>query len=187
MNRMRIENIKLEGALKIAQENLAVNKKNQNNTSSHFILPSEFKMKWENILKNLLPNVFMNFLENPFIFMNIVQEIFIKIRNFSIQHIDSINKRLMALLNIQQDQARNFSQHTLMIYQNYMQQVFVLTKEDIKGIKAQAQEAVDNVIQHEQYGMLDNAQDQEKFFSVDVEQYQDYARELLVEENQDFE
>ena len=72
MNRMRIENIKLEGALKTAQENLAVNKKNQNNTSSHYILPSEFKMKWENILKNLLPIVFMNFLENPFIFMNIV-------------------------------------------------------------------------------------------------------------------
>jgi len=35
--------------------------------------------------------------------------------------------------------------------------------------------------------MLGNAQDKEKFFSVDVDQYQDYARELLVEENQDFE
>ena len=47
IDRLRIENIKLEKALKQAQDNLAIHAANQNNTSSTFMLPSEFKAKWE--------------------------------------------------------------------------------------------------------------------------------------------
>ncbi len=54
-----------------------MHKKNQNNTSSQFMLPSEFKVKWENLLKETLPNVFVNFLESPFIFTNVVQEVYL--------------------------------------------------------------------------------------------------------------
>ena len=52
-------------------------------------------------------------------------------------------------------------------------------------MKAQAQEAVEIILKHE-YGMLGNSKDEDKFFSVNLVQYQEYARELLVEENKDF-
>lgn len=38
------------------------------------MLPSEFKSRWESLVKDMIPNVFVNFLEIPFLFLNIVQE-----------------------------------------------------------------------------------------------------------------
>ena len=59
------------------------------------MLPSEFKSKWENFVKDMIPNVFVNFLENPFILMNLVQDFYLIIYAKAAANIKEVNKSVM--------------------------------------------------------------------------------------------
>lgn len=45
---------------------------NQNNTSSNFILPSEFKKKWEELVLETLLDCFTDFIDNHLYFAKLV-------------------------------------------------------------------------------------------------------------------
>lgn len=69
----RAENIRLQKQLKQVQDNLALYAANNNNTSSKFMLPSEFKVKWEGMIKETMPSAFISLFEFPLLSVYAIQ------------------------------------------------------------------------------------------------------------------
>ena len=53
-----------------------------NNTSSAFTLPSEFKKLWDELVKELIIDAFPDFLDQYKMFVSLVQELFILVREW---------------------------------------------------------------------------------------------------------
>lgn len=59
--------------MKKLQDNAAVSGQNLNNTSSSFMLPSEFKKSWETLVQEGVLDVFGEFLEDYSLFVRLVR------------------------------------------------------------------------------------------------------------------
>lgn len=109
VNKLQKENIRLNNALKTARENLAIAGRNQNNTSSQQLLPSEFKSKWESLVTDQLANTFINFFENPILLTNILQDLFEIVHATAAAEILSVTHAAMHLLHLPEKHAPIFS------------------------------------------------------------------------------
>jgi hypothetical protein len=107
----------------------------QHNTSSNFSLPSEFKADWEDIVKTAIPDVFMDFFENPFVAVNLVQDLFLIIHAEVETQIDMTTKGLLASLGIRQNQAKAVSSYLERFYQDYSEEIFCIKEETLTEIK----------------------------------------------------
>ncbi|CAD8165273.1 unnamed protein product [Paramecium octaurelia] len=74
MNKFRIENLRLQQQIKQLQESLVHCSVNLTNTSSKFMLPSEFKLKYENMVKETLPSAFGYLFDQPKVLVQVVQQ-----------------------------------------------------------------------------------------------------------------
>ncbi|KAL4442307.1 hypothetical protein ABPG74_005648 [Tetrahymena malaccensis] len=160
LNRLQKENIKVNNALKQAQENLALNGKNQNNTSSQHLLPSEFKTKWESLVTDGVANTFINFFENPLILTNLIQDLFIIIHEISKNHIKETNSKVMDLLQLDKKHAKAYEQNLSKLYQDYNNDIFKVVA-DIEHPKVAAvvqkfKQQADKIVTHQYFSEFQN-------------------------------
>lgn len=71
--RLRAEGKRSENLIKKLQDSASINGQNQNNTSSAFLLPSEFKKSWESFTMENILDLFSQFLHSPTEFVFLVQ------------------------------------------------------------------------------------------------------------------
>lgn len=80
------------------------------------MLPSEFKSQYESLVTKTIPSSLMNFLGNPYLFMNIVQELFRLTQQLTKQQVDAVNLRVMGALGLGQDQHNAYMQSIMKLY-----------------------------------------------------------------------
>ncbi|EAS03921.2 HMG box protein (macronuclear) [Tetrahymena thermophila SB210] len=160
LNRLQKENIKVNNALKQAQENLALNGKNQNNTSSQHLLPSEFKTKWESLVTDGVANTFINFFENPLILTNLLQDLFIIIHEISKNHIKETNSKVMDLLQLDKKHAKAYEQNLSKLYQDYNNDIFKVVADiehpKVAAIVQKFKQQADKIVTHQYFSEFQN-------------------------------
>ncbi|KAL4479481.1 hypothetical protein ABPG72_011803 [Tetrahymena utriculariae] len=160
LNRLQKENIKVNNALKQAQENLALNGKNQNNTSSQHLLPSEFKTKWESLVTDGVANTFINFFENPLILTNLLQDLFIIIHEISKNHIKETNSKVMDLLQLDKKHAKVYEQNLSKLYQDYNNDIFKVVADiehpKVAVIVQKFKQLADKIVTHQYFSEFKN-------------------------------
>ena len=97
VNRLQIENAKKDKQIQKLQEDLQVYMKPQNNTSTDFPWPNEFKKSWENLVSTILMDTFDNIYLNSSL-LSIVVNIIVK-NTFTIAK-EHINNKIKAFWHI---------------------------------------------------------------------------------------
>ncbi len=95
--KLRVEIKKSESTVQKLQEATSLNAQNQNNTSSNFTLPSEFKKNWEILVQESILDVFTIFFDRHFELFHLVRCLF-QVVYKRIE--DSINDKLKEICRI---------------------------------------------------------------------------------------
>ena len=128
VNRLQIENAKKDKQIQKLQEDLQVYMKPQNNTSTDFPWPNEFKKSWENLVSTILMDTFDNIYLNSSL-LSIVVNIIVK-NTFTIakEHINNKIKALLMCLNISDHSDETirdfFVKFQSLIFQQYYKSLF---------------------------------------------------------------
>lgn len=138
VNRLQIEIAKKDKQIQKLQEDLQMYMKTQNNTSTDFPWPSEFKKSWENLVSTILMDTFDNIYLNSSL-LSIVVNIIVK-NTFTIakEHINNKIKKFLMCLNIS-DQSEEtirdfFIKFQSLIFQQYYKSLFQFSDEVNKEI-----------------------------------------------------
>jgi hypothetical protein len=98
-------------------------------------LPSEFKNTWDLLIKDLLSSLFCNFLENPLIYVNLIQDLLKLIEDFVEAQIKTKTLLLCEKLNLKEKQDSVYK-NLINLYQDYHSLIFQLTPVEIALITA---------------------------------------------------
>ena len=109
--------------------------KNTNNTSIPFFLPSEFKLNWENMLKDQLMESFENIFDDYIWLTHIFQDTFITTYTHTNSLIQNKLKNILEILNLKDNNSENFLNRFRSLFQDYFQLIFVFNDEFFNCVK----------------------------------------------------
>ena len=136
----------------------------KNDTSSSFLLPSEFKSKWENFTKNTILETFENTFDDPQLLTFITQETMNLLYQLSINDIYNKIESIMKILNIEDitiERKKTFFYKMRFIFQEYFSSIFKFNdynkiKSHLSGLKISNQKKKEllNDLQTTQFNSL---------------------------------
>jgi hypothetical protein len=156
------------------------------------LLPSEFKANWDDLIKDKLPSTFTDFLENPIIYLNIIQDLVLIVNGQTKNFISKKNKEVCRLLNIPEKQEQQIYKQMINIYQDCNTSIFKLEEEFFAKVKEESCTAFKKIIGHKFYSELatseevrelNNDDETKTIFKVN-EQFDVYIDQLM--ESDDF-
>ena len=139
---------KLEQQIKKLQELNTVNAKNNNNTSSQFSLPSEFKEKWNELVTEQILDAFPDFLDKFHILIPLVHELFVVVRQ-AIEKKWNLNiENIAKTLNLGQGQHEELKNKLQSVFQEHSKTIFKFSDDDLNNLidtvyKPRVQEVID--------------------------------------------
>lgn len=93
-------------------------------------MPSEFKNNWDLMIKEQISSVFMNFLETPLIYVNLIQELMKIIEAFTSKQIEEKTLQILSFLNLQ-DKKDSLYKQFINLFQDYNSQIFSCESSEI--------------------------------------------------------
>ncbi|CAG9317828.1 unnamed protein product [Blepharisma stoltei] len=117
--RLRAELKRSEQTVKKLQDSLALQAQNQNNTSSSFLLPSEFKKNWEVLVQENILDVFSPFLGSHTLFVRLVQSLMKICMEFVENTIRCKMSEIKKLLGITNEETENLKKYLMKLFQDY--------------------------------------------------------------------
>jgi hypothetical protein len=124
--KLRAELKRTEATVKKLQESVSLSSQNQNNTSSAFMLPSEFKKLWEVLVMENCLDLFTPFLDNPSEFAYLVQTLFKEILKYVETSINSKISTIIDLLGIKECNPDKLKKYLLKLFQDHYNTAFPL-------------------------------------------------------------
>lgn len=96
--KQQASNRKLENEIKKFKNKNQIFGFQNNNTSSNFMLPSEFKTNWEHLVQSLILDIFGDLIDEPIKIMLAVQIILFSIYNYAMMEYNKkVNKILLSI------------------------------------------------------------------------------------------
>lgn len=117
--KLRAELKRSELTIKKLQESVGLQAQNQNNTSSDFLLPSEFKKNWEIFVQENILDVFGPFLENHNVFVRLIQNLLKIVIDNAQSTIDYKVNEILKILGITKDNFDNLKKYLIKLFQNH--------------------------------------------------------------------
>ena len=93
-------------------------------------MPSEFKNTWDLMVKDQISSLFMNFVENPLIYVNLIQDLLKSIDDYTSNQIHRKTLEILQILNLK-DKEKDIYKQLLNIYQDYSSNSFALNSTEI--------------------------------------------------------
>jgi hypothetical protein len=141
---------KLEVSLKKSQDALAIHAKNVNNTSISFLLPSEFKLQWENLAKDLILEAFDCLYNDYFWLAHIIQDTLLITYAETNLYIKDKVKKVLEVLNIYNENAKEIELDKYFmkfrnIFQDNFSSIFTFTEEFYEKLKEKVRKTIKDV------------------------------------------
>lgn len=99
-------------------------------------MPSELKNNWDLLIKDLISGLFCGFIENPLVYVNLIQDLLKLIEEFAEQQINSKTDFLAEALNLV-SQRDSVYKTMLLLFQDYHSAIFALQPADLDNLKSQ--------------------------------------------------
>jgi ribosomal protein L30/L7E len=128
LEKLRLENMKKTNEILKLKKDLEIFRKKENNTSSEFPLPDEFKYRWETLVQTMLMDTFDIIAQNNILLMRTINIILKNIMQITKM---KINEKIMDILsylglkNINEIQIKNFfKKFKFSLFQDYFIYLF---------------------------------------------------------------
>ena len=118
-SRLRAELKRSENTIKKLQESASLNGQNQNNTSSAFLLPSEFKKSWEILTMENLLDLLAPFLQNQSEFALLAQKLIKHILNLVTEEITEKVESVCKLLGSPENAKEKIAKSLIKLFQDH--------------------------------------------------------------------
>lgn len=113
-----------EGAVQQLQDSSALLSANSNNSSSTFMLPSEFKKNWENLVQERLLDVFSLYIEDHSLFSTLVQSLYTLVLATVTSDLNSKINEFARLLGAELSDHPRIRKHLLKLLQDSSSKAF---------------------------------------------------------------
>ena len=131
-----MEAIKLRNEITELSNKIAANSKGMNDTSSWFMLPSEFKEKWNSLIGELLVEIFSDFLEKPKEFVYIIHLCISAVKLVTMKEIQCKVEQIVDLFGITNSHKNGFILKINQIMKDYWSYIFPHNVSFIENIKS---------------------------------------------------
>ncbi|OMJ66900.1 hypothetical protein SteCoe_36095 [Stentor coeruleus] len=119
--KLRAELKRNENSMKKLQEAVSASAQNQNNTSSAFLLPSEFKKSWEILIMENILDLFTPFLSSQIDFVILSQTLVKQIISYVDKEINCKVSAFLSLLGLNESNSDKIRKYSLKMFQdNYL-------------------------------------------------------------------
>lgn len=117
------------------------------------------------MIKEQITEIFVNFLENPLVYVNLVQELMKIIEDFASKEIREKTQQLLRTLHLEDQESIVFKQF-LNFFQDFHQKIFVLNSEKLTEIRENYREKAIKILEFRYISFETNAssQENESFF-----------------------
>ena len=132
---MRAELKRSEMLVKKLQETATLQGQNQNNTSSTFTLPSEFKKSWEELVQETLLDVFSPFFEQHCLLVWLVRDVTELVYDYVMQELDRKVSSLLSLFVLDPVQKDSVKKSFLRMFQDNCTKMIPLTDDSFSQLR----------------------------------------------------
>ena len=135
LTKSRVEVIKLRSEIAELNNKIIANSNGENDTSSLFLLPSEFKDKWNSLITEMLMEVFSDFIDNPKEFVYIIHLSISAVKNAWLWEIQNKIDLAIDLFGIKNNSKNEFIIKIKKIMKDYWSYIFIHNDTFIEKVK----------------------------------------------------
>lgn len=159
---MRTDLKRSETLVKKLQETAALQSQNQNNTSSSFALPSEFKQSWEDLQGQLI-DTFEDFLEQHWLLAWLVRDVTLLVYDHVVQDLDQRLTTLTGIFLLDGSQKEQIKKTFSRLFQDNCGKMLPITESQFSELRLSFERKVKAYVPEEDWGKLVNTVEQSAF------------------------
>jgi hypothetical protein len=160
--RLRTELKRSETLIKKLQETAALQSQNQNNTSSAFALPSEFKQSWEDLQGELM-DTFEEFLEEHWLMVWLVRDVTQLVYTHVLENLDLRLTTLTAVFMLDESQKEHIKKTFSRLFQDNCGKMLAITESQFSELRLNFERKAKAYVPEDQWNKLVNTVEQGAF------------------------